>query len=31
MIVDGPGKAPIARVRLETTWQLSGTLDGVID
>ena len=27
MIVDGPGKTPIARVRLEATWQSSGTLD----
>jgi putative ATP-dependent endonuclease of OLD family len=31
MIVDGPGETPIARVRLEATWQLSGTLDGVIE
>lgn len=31
MIVEGPGETPIARVRLEATWQLSGTLDGVIE
>ncbi|MCK1268836.1 AAA family ATPase [Bradyrhizobium sp. 49] len=31
MIVDGLGKTPIARVRLEATWQSSGTLDGVIE
>lgn len=31
MIVDGPGNTPIARVRLEATWQSSGTLDGIID
>jgi putative ATP-dependent endonuclease of the OLD family len=31
MIVDGPGKTPVARVRLEATWQSSGALDGIID
>ncbi|UFW72658.1 ATP-dependent nuclease [Bradyrhizobium sp. WU425] len=31
MIVDGLGKTPIARVRLEATWQSSGTLDGAIE
>ena len=31
MIVDGPNETPIARVRLEATWQLSGTLDGAIE
>ncbi len=31
MIVDGPGTTPIARVRLEATWESSGTLDGVIE
>jgi putative ATP-dependent endonuclease of OLD family len=31
MIVDGQGKTPSARIRLETTWQSSGTLDGIIE
>lgn len=31
MCVDGPGKTPIARVRLEATWQATGTLDGAIE
>lgn len=31
MIVDGPGATPIARIRLEATWESSGTLDGVIE
>ena len=31
MIVEGPDKTPIARIRLEATWQLSGTLDGIIE
>lgn len=31
MIVEGPDETPIARIRLEATWQLSGTLDGIID
>lgn len=31
MIVDGVGGAPFARVRLEATWQLAGTLDGVVE
>ena len=31
MIVDGPGETPIARVRLEASWQSSGALDGIIE
>jgi putative ATP-dependent endonuclease of the OLD family len=31
MIVDKPGAPPTARVRLEATWQLAGTLDGVVE
>ena len=31
MIVDGPGATPIARIRLEATWESSGTLDGIIE
>lgn len=31
MIVDGIDGAPFARVRLEATWQLAGTLDGVVE
>jgi putative ATP-dependent endonuclease of the OLD family len=31
MIVDAPGKTPFARIRLEATWEQSGTLDGAID
>lgn len=31
MIVEAPGEAPFARIRIEATWELSGTLDGVID
>lgn len=31
MIVDGPGKTPIARVRLEASWQVSSALDGIIE
>jgi putative ATP-dependent endonuclease of OLD family len=31
MIVDGPGKTPIVRIRLEANWQASGTLDGTIE
>jgi putative ATP-dependent endonuclease of OLD family len=31
MIVDAPGKAPFARIRLEATWEQSATLDGAID
>lgn len=31
MCVDGPGKTPVARIRLEATWQATGTLDGSID
>ena len=31
MCVDGPNKTPIARVRLESTWQATGTLDGSIE
>jgi putative ATP-dependent endonuclease of the OLD family len=31
MTVDQPGGAPAARLRLEATWELGGTLDGVIE
>nr|WP_282568346.1 TOPRIM nucleotidyl transferase/hydrolase domain-containing protein [Bosea sp. ASV33] len=31
MIVDSEGGHPFARVRLEATWQLAGTLDGVVE
>ena len=31
MIVDGQGRTPIVRVRLEASWQSSGTLDGIIE
>lgn len=31
MCVDGPGETPIARIRLEATWQATGTLDGDIE
>ncbi|MBD8546696.1 ATP-dependent nuclease [Sphingomonas sp. Leaf20] len=31
MIVTSPGAAPFARLRLEATWELGGTLDGVIE
>ena len=31
MIVEAPGKSPFARIRLEATWEQSGTLDGAID
>jgi putative ATP-dependent endonuclease of OLD family len=31
MIVEGIDQTPIARIRLEATWQSSGTLDGIID
>lgn len=31
MIVDKPGGIPSARIRLEATWQMAGTLDGVVE
>lgn len=31
MIVDGPDKTPIARIRLEASWEVSTTLDGIIE
>lgn len=31
MVVEREGQPPQARVRLEATWQLAGTLDGVIE
>lgn len=31
MCVEGPGKTPVARIRLEATWQATGTLDGSIE
>lgn len=31
MAVEKPGATPFARVRLEATWQLAGTLDGVVE
>ncbi|WP_018045719.1 TOPRIM nucleotidyl transferase/hydrolase domain-containing protein [Methylobacterium sp. 88A] len=31
MIVDNAGEPPFARVRLEATWQVAGTLDGVVE
>lgn len=31
MIVTAPGETPYARVRLEASWELGGTLDGVIE
>jgi len=31
MIVTAPGETPYARLRLEASWELGGTLDGVIE
>jgi len=31
MIVEAPGQTPFARIRIEATWEQSGTLDGAID
>lgn len=31
MIVEKAGEIPSARIRLEATWQLAGTLDGVVE
>lgn len=31
MCVEGPEKSPVARIRLEATWQATGMLDGSID
>ncbi|MES0058370.1 AAA family ATPase [Mesorhizobium sp. M0041] len=31
MSVGGPGETPFARIRLEATWQATGTLDGSIE
>jgi putative ATP-dependent endonuclease of the OLD family len=31
MIVEAPDQAPFARIRIEATWEQSGTLDGAID
>jgi putative ATP-dependent endonuclease of the OLD family len=31
MIVDGPDKTPVARIRLEASWQVSTSLDGIIE